>query len=214
MMYLLIFSLVFTSLILIRRVSDFRISNLAIKPKQFRSFKIKQKSDHLNADWLEELAAKLQSGAPARDALANSLTNKQLVNVKNACQNGGSISMALKADLPKDEIARALSSCWDIAEEAGIGLSTTINQLARGMQTKSQLKKELEAALTQAKLSVWILAALPLFGLFLASLVAENPLYWLFTNRVGNLVLIFGILMELLGIFWISRITNKVKKEL
>lgn len=211
---LMIFLLIFTGIFLMRNPGGKRIQKLNFSDNILDFNLFKKNNNFLSIDWLEELAAKLQSGATSRLALANSLNNTNFFNTKNACQNGSSISQALKKDLPNDEIARALSSCWDIAEEAGIGLAEAVSQLAKGVQTKNQLDQELTSALTSSKLSAWLLAALPLFGLFLASLIGENPIRWMLTSKFGLAVLLLGITIELLGIFWVNRITNKVKRQL
>jgi tight adherence protein B len=211
---LTIFLLIFTAIFLTKNPGDKRIQKINSSNNISDLKLFKKNNDSLTVDWLEELAAKLQSGAASRIALANSLTNTNFFNTKNACQNGSSISQALRKDLPNDEIARALSSCWDIAEEAGIGLAEAVSQLAKGVQTKNQLKEELTSALTGSRLSAWVLAGLPLFGLFLASLIGENPIKWLLTSKFGLTVLLLGITVELLGIFWVNRITNKVKRQL
>lgn len=177
-------------------------------------FKWRQPENKLPADWLDELAANLQSGAPARVALKNSIKNLSLLHTENACTNGSSISRALVLDRPHDDVAKALSSCWDISEDAGSGLADAIGQLAKSLQIKIQLEQELKSALTQSKLSVWVLAGLPFFGLMLASAIGDNPLIWLFTSNIGLAVLIFGLSLELLGIFWVNRITSNVRKYL
>jgi Flp pilus assembly protein TadB len=210
----LVFTLIFLSFIMLSQSGNKRVDFLRNKNISLNSNFLKLKKVELDTDWLEELAAKLQSGSPARVALRNSLEKTSLFNTKNACQNGASISAALLADQPNDEVARALSSCWDISEEAGIGLATAVGQLAKGVQMKVQLEEELTSALSQAKLSLWVLAALPLFGLLLAGAIGENPLIWLFTNKFGQMVLIFGLSLEALGIYWVSRITNRVRRQL
>lgn len=210
----LTFVLTLFGLVLLSQSGNKRIQLLSNKKNLLSTSLFKSKKGRLDSEWLEELAAKLQSGAPARVALRNSLEKTALLSTKNACQNGSSISAALLIDQPNDDVARALSSCWDISEEAGIGLATAVGQLAKGVQMKVQLEEELKSALTQAKLSLWVLAALPLFGLLLAGAIGENPLVWLFTNKFGQMVLIFGLSLEALGIFWVNRITNRVRKQL
>lgn len=208
------FILVFLALVLFSKVGDFRIQKLNASKINFTKISLSKGKNSLTVEWLEELAAKLQGGTPARVALFSAVENTKLFNTKHACASGSSISYALKNDLPEDDIARALSSCWDICEEAGIGLAEIVTQLVKGVQTKNQLSDELNSSLTQSKLSVWVLALLPLFGLMLASLVGENPIYWLFTNNFGLTVLLLGIIFELIGIYWVTRITNKVKNQL
>lgn len=211
---ILIFLLISTAILLLNKNGDSRIKKLDFSKNVINFKNFKKSENFLTVDWLEELAAKLHSGTVSRVALESSIESTGLVSTQNACRNGLSISHALRTDLPNDEIARALSSCWDIAEEAGIGLAETVSQLAKGVQTKQQLKQELDSALTQSKLSVWVLAGLPIFGLVLASLIGENPIRWLFTSKVGLTVLTLGITTELIGIFWVNRITNKVKRQL
>jgi Flp pilus assembly protein TadB len=214
MSWFLIFMLVAVAIFLLGKNGNNRIKTIDQDKLNLNYFKFYKKLPELPLDWLDELAANLQSGAPARIALKNSIEKYSLVNTNNACTDGSSVSKALLLDRPDDEVAKALSSCWDIAEEAGIGLASAISELAKGMQLKLQLEQELNSALTQSRLSVWVLAALPLFGLLLAGAVAGNPLVWLFTSKFGLAVLFFGLTLELLGILWITRINNQVKRHL
>lgn len=210
----LIFTLIATAILLLGKNGNNRVKNIDQAKLNLKNFKFNKKIPEIPADWLDELAANLQSGAPARIALKNSIEKYSLINTNNACTDGSSVSKALLLDRPDDEVTKALSSCWDIAEDAGIGLASAIGQLAKGMQLKLQLEQELNSALTQSRLSVWVLAALPLFGLLLAGAVAGNPLVWLLTSKFGLAVLFFGLTLELLGIFWIMRINNQVKRHL
>ena len=210
----LIFTLIVTAILLLGKNGNNRVKNIDQAKLNLKNFKFNKKISEIPADWLDELAANLQSGAPARIALKNSIEKYSLINTNNACTDGSSVSKALLLDRPDDEVTKALSSCWDIAEDAGIGLASAIGQLAKGMQLKLQLEQELNSALTQSRLSVWVLAALPLFGLLLAGAVAGNPLVWLLTSKFGLAVLFFGLTLELLGIFWIMRINNQVKRHL
>jgi len=210
----LIFTLIATAILLLGKNGNNRVKNIDQAKLNLKNFKFNKKFSEIPADWLDELAANLQSGAPARIALKNSIEKYSLINTNNACTDGSSVSKALLLDRPDDEVTKALSSCWDIAEDAGIGLASAIGQLAKGMQLKLQLEQELNSALTQSRLSVWVLAALPLFGLLLAGAVAGNPLVWLLTSKFGLAVLFFGLTLELLGIFWIMRINNQVKRHL
>jgi len=214
MSWFLIFTLIATAILLLGKNGNNRVKNIDQDKLNLKNFKFNKKFSEIPADWLDELAANLQSGAPARIALKNSIEKYSLINTNNACTDGSSVSKALLLDRPDDEVTKALSSCWDIAEDAGIGLASAIGQLAKGMQLKLQLEQELNSALTQSRLSVWVLAALPLFGLLLAGAVAGNPLVWLLTNKFGLAVLFFGLTLELLGIFWIMRINNQVKRYL
>jgi Flp pilus assembly protein TadB len=209
-----IFTLIATAILLLGKNGNNRVKNIDQAKLNLKNFKFNKKIPEIPADWLDELAANLQSGAPARIALKNSIEKYSLINTNNACTDGSSVSKALLLDRPDDEVTKALSSCWDIAEDAGIGLASAIGQLAKGMQLKLQLEQELNSALTQSRLSVWVLAALPLFGLLLAGAVAGNPLVWLLTSKFGLAVLFFGLMLELLGIFWIMRINNQVKRHL
>ncbi len=214
MSWFLIFTLIATAILLLGKNGNNRVKNIDQDKLNLKNFKFNKKFSEIPADWLDELAANLQSGAPARIALKNSIEKYSLINTNNACTDGSSVSKALLLDRPDDEVTKALSSCWDIAEDAGIGLASAIGQLAKGMQLKLQLEQELNSALTQSRLSVWVLAALPLFGLLLAGAVAGNPLVWLLTSKFGLAVLFFGLTLEILGIFWIMRINNQVKRHL
>lgn len=94
----LTFVLTLFGLVLLSQSGNKRIQLLSNKKNLLSTSLFKSKKGRLDSEWLEELAAKLQSGAPARVALRNSLEKTALLSTKNACQNGSSISAALLID--------------------------------------------------------------------------------------------------------------------
>ena len=65
-----------------------------------------------------------------------------------------------------------------------------------------------------AKLSAWVLAGLPLFGIVLAGFLGVNSLDWLSNSSIGNYNIIAAIVLEITGIIWVTRITSRIENLL
>jgi tight adherence protein B len=79
---------------------------------------------------------------------------------------------------------------------------------------EKELRQELSSSMSGAKLSAWVLAGLPLFGIVLAGFLGVNSLEWLANSRIGNFNIVLALILEIIGIIWVRRITSRIENLL
>jgi tight adherence protein B len=92
-----------------------------------------------------------------------------------------------------------------IQQEAGGNLASLFDTLAETMVQRLRLRREVRTLTSEARLSAYILGAMPLLlGLFI---FAVNQAYMLelFRTRIGQIMLVGGLLLQVVGFFWMYR---------
>ena len=112
-------------------------------------------------------------------------------------------------NIPKHKSLSQLELIIKSSNETGAAITPTINRLIKQLKNQIDLKQQVSAELASTKATVIILASLPIFGLFLSSLLSGNSINWLFGTPVGRWCLIGGLTLNLFGIVWLNRIIKK-----
>ena len=71
-----------------------------------------------------------------------------------------------------------------------------------------ELRRLVEVLTAQAKISRWILTALPIFVLLALVMTGGDYLQPMFDSLVGKIALVIGGFMVLIGSFWIKQISK------
>ena len=96
----------------------------------------------------------------------------------------------------------------------GAALSPALNQFAQQIRVEKELRQELSSSMSGAKLSAWVLAGLPLFGIVLAAFLGVNSLEWLANSKIGNFNIVAALILEVIGIVWVKKITSRIENLL
>ena len=131
-------------------------------------FKIKSKARPIDEDFIQEIVNGITNGLVPRIVLAKLCEDYSLTKTKQAALSGDSVIKSLDLDLPEDLLAKGFGSLWQVCENNGAALSPALNQFAQQIRTEKELREELSSSMSGAKLSAWVLAGLPLFGIVLA----------------------------------------------
>ena len=177
-------------------------------------FPVKTKALPIDDHFAQEIVNGISSGLVPRIVLAKICGEYFLENTKIACLSGTSITQAIKIDLPNDLVAKSFASLWQVCENNGAALSPALNQFAQQIRVEKELRQELSSSMSGAKLSAWVLAGLPLFGIVLAGFLGVNSLEWLANSRIGNFNIILALILEIIGIIWVRRITSQIENLL
>jgi hypothetical protein len=177
-------------------------------------FPIKTKALPIDDYFAQEIVNGISSGLVPRIVLAKICSEYLLENTKVACLSGASITQAIKIDLPNDLAAKSFASLWQVCENNGAVLSPALNQFSQQIRVEKELRQELSSSMSGAKLSAWVLAALPLFGIVLAGFLGVNSLEWLANSRIGNFNIVAALILEVIGIVWVRRITSRIENLL
>jgi tight adherence protein B len=177
-------------------------------------FPIKTKALPIDDNFAQEIVNGISSGLVPRIVLAKICGEYLLENTKVACLSGASITQAIKIDLPNDLVAKSFTSLWQVCENNGAALSPALNQFAQQIRVEKELRQELSSSMSGAKLSAWVLAGLPLFGIVLAGFLGVNSLEWLANSKIGNFNIVAALILEVIGIIWVKKITSRIENFL
>ena len=177
-------------------------------------FPVKTKALPIDDHFAQEIVNGISSGLVPRIVLAKICGEYFLENTKVACLSGTSIAKAVVVDLPNDLIAKSFASLWQVCENNGAALSPALNQFAQQIRMEKELRQELSSSMSGAKLSAWVLAGLPLFGIVLAGFLGVNSLEWLAKSKIGNFNIVVALILEVIGIVWVKKITSRIENLL
>jgi Flp pilus assembly protein TadB len=177
-------------------------------------FPVKIKALPIDDHFVQEIVNGISSGLVPRIVLARICEEYFLENTRIACLSGTSIAQAIKIDLPNDLAAKSFASLWQVCENNGAALSPTLNQFAQQIRVEKELRQELSSSMSGAKLSAWVLAGLPLFGIVLAGFLGVNSLAWLANSKIGNFNIVAALILEVIGIIWVRKITSRIENLL
>ena len=177
-------------------------------------FKIKTYSKPIDEDFIQEIVNGITNGLVPRIILAKLCEDYFLSNSAQAAVSGDSVKNSLELDLPEDLLAKGFGSLWQVCENNGAALSPALNQFAQQIRVEKELRQELSSSMSGAKLSAWVLAGLPLFGIVLAGFLGVNSLEWLGNSKIGNFNIVAALILEVIGIIWVRKITSRIENLL
>lgn len=95
-----------------------------------------------------------------------------------------------------------------INSEIGGNLSETLDQLAKTIRERLNVRRQVRVYTAQGRFSGYVLAALPVFMFIMFNVL--NPSYeqMLIKEKLGNYMLIFAIVMQVIGYLFIKKIVN------
>jgi hypothetical protein len=204
--------LIFVIAIIILTVST--LAGIRIFLNTTIQFPIKSETVPIDDYFAQEIVNGISSGLVPRIILAKICEVYYLENTRVACLSGASITQAIKIDLPNDLVAKSFASLWQVCENNGAALSPALNQFAQQIRVEKELRQELSSSMSGAKLSAWVLAGLPLFGIVLAGFLGVNSLEWLANSKIGNFNIVAALILEVIGIIWVKKITSRIENLL
>jgi tight adherence protein B len=95
-----------------------------------------------------------------------------------------------------------------LQREAGGNTAEVLDRVAEVIRGRMELRRLVDVLTAQARISRWILTALPLFVLFALMFSGGDYLQPMLDSLVGRIALVVGAIMVLIGSFWIKRIAN------
>lgn len=116
-------------------------------------------------------------------------------------------NVELKA--PPHYLEQRLILIFQICAESGASITPTLNRFIRQTKNQIEMQQEIDSELASTRATVTVLACLPIFGLFLGSLLNSNTLSWLFNSGAGRICFSLGIILNLVGIYWIKQIIKR-----
>ncbi|MDX6646085.1 MAG: tight adherence protein [Miltoncostaeaceae bacterium] len=112
---------------------------------------------------------------------------------------------ALAARLPDPDL-RIMVTAILVQRRTGGNLARALAELSERLEERVRLARELRGATAQARMSAWIVAALPVVGGIMAELAAPGMIARNLGHGPGLALLATATALELVGVLWIRRI--------
>jgi tight adherence protein B len=104
--------------------------------------------------------------------------------------------------------AEQLALVMRLQREAGGNTAEVLDRVAEVIRGRMELRRLVDVLTAQARISRWILTALPLFVLFALAFSGGDYLDPMLHSLVGKIALVFGGILVLIGSFWIKQISK------
>lgn len=99
---------------------------------------------------------------------------------------------------------------WRVAERHGLGLGALMDAVRTDLESRARFARRTEAALSGARATATVLAALPVLGIGLGQAMGASPLAVLFGGGLGGTLLLIGVTLACAGLLWTDAIVAKV----
>ncbi|MFI6584759.1 type II secretion system F family protein [Embleya sp. NPDC050493] len=160
------------------------------------------------------LAGELRAGRSPEEALAAAARAVSgpipavLGEAIGSARVGGDVPDALDRAAARPGAAglRRLAACWRIATGRGAGFASALERIAATLRAEEDAHEESLAELAGARSTAHVLAALPVFGLFLGSGLGARPLDVLLRTPTGITCLCVGLTLVAIGLEWTDRL--------
>ena len=143
---------------------------------------------------------------------ADAPTSEELLRIVNETRIGKDTRLAFEdvADRMDSEDFRWISQAIQINREVGGDLAEVLDQVAGTIRERSEIKGQIRSLSAEGKMSAYVLMALPLGVAVILAFINPGYLNVFVEKPLGIAMLVGGLLMFVVGGFWMSR-TVKIK---
>ena len=103
---------------------------------------------------------------------------------------------------------KILCATISLAQEMGGNSARVFERIGDNFHQSYELNEETNAALTQVRMSVYVISLLPIVMLLFSFLLGSDSAIFLFTQPIGWFCLILGIALESSGIIWMKKMVD------
>jgi tight adherence protein B len=104
--------------------------------------------------------------------------------------------------------AEQVAMVMRLQREAGGNTAEVLDRVAETIRGRMELRRLVQVLTAQARISRWILTGLPLFVLVALVFTGGDYLDPLLHRTVGQVFLVFGVILVTIGSFWIKKISE------
>jgi tight adherence protein B len=183
-----------------------------------RLSKVRKEFDEQLPDNLDVLAGALRTGHSVMGALsvmvdgADEPSKEEFRRVLQDEQLGVALDDALMVMAKRMESSDAeqFAVVMKLQREAGGNTAEVLDRVAETIRGRMELRRLVEVLTAQARISRWILTSLPVFLLLALLFTGGEYLDPLLNTTVGRISLGIGVIMVMVGSFWIKKISKMV----
>lgn len=103
----------------------------------------------------------------------------------------------------------ALMAGLDLSARTGAAMAEVVGAVQADLATRIRQRDEMRAAASGNRATVALLAGLPVLGVLMGSGIGAAPLHVLLGTRLGQILLCVGLGLELAGLAWSRRLTER-----
>jgi tight adherence protein B len=100
----------------------------------------------------------------------------------------------------------AVAAVWTVSERSGAPAAAVLDRVEQDLRATERQRREVTAQLAGARSTAALLAVLPLLGIGLGAAMGARPLHVLFGSGGGQVALLLGSGLDVLGLVWTARI--------
>jgi tight adherence protein B len=104
--------------------------------------------------------------------------------------------------------AEQLALVMRLQREAGGNTAEVLDRVAEVVRGRAELRRLVDVLTAQAKISRWVLTALPIFVLLALAFTGGDYLDPMINTLVGKIALVAGAVMVMIGSLWIKQISK------
>ena len=107
-----------------------------------------------------------------------------------------------------------ISLVIEVSDRTGAPLGISLDRIIHKLINQRSDKQLIATELASVKATISILAALPVIGIILSSLLGTNAITWYMHSKLGLVCLLSGLVLEGLGLVWIRALVSKAVLEI
>ncbi len=168
---------------------------------------------------LVALSAELRAGQPPGVALREAsifAPTSVCPGALVAANLGAGVDVALRHDsrVAGGSVLRGLAACWQIGEASGARFAEAVDRLIARASRDNDVRRQLSSELAAPRATARLVGSLPIMGLMIGHALGADPVGWLVGSPLGLLVLGTGVVLDLLGFWWMARLVRTVESRM
>ena len=100
----------------------------------------------------------------------------------------------------------AFVTCVLVQKETGGNLAEILEQISAVIRGRFRLERKIKTLSAEGRLSVWVLAMVPLVLFAVIWITTPDYLPTLIENDIGQKLIVFGLVAAVIGSIWIRKI--------
>lgn len=119
-------------------------------------------------------------------------------------------ALADVARTPGHEGFATLAAAWRVSVDTGAPVAPILHRVAEALRQEDQVRAVVDAELAAARTSSRIMAILPFVALLLGTLMGAEPLAFLGSHWLGEVLVFAGVALGVGGVVWTERLARAV----
>jgi tight adherence protein B len=129
-----------------------------------------------------------------------------------AVAEGDDVVVAMSGGAGGDDMVM-IAQAWQLATELGVPIASVLARVDDDVQARRAQRRAVAAALAGPRSSGALLAGLPVLGIVLGAAMGARPLHILFDTAAGRLLLCAGVLLDVAGVAWTTRLISSAERS-